>query len=251
MKLALSIRTQYMLRTLVLTSFGIGLIGCTNYAILPTETTQINSTFVEPMEFEPNAAQANTSSESVGETMTNTPEKITSQYPGIEVFNFNAKEPTWYTVDDNVMGGVSRSSVEIRDSNTLVFYGNMSLDNNGGFSSIRSDWSNINLEGMDGILLRVLGDGNVYRLRIRTSETGSEIAYNAIFNTTPETWKIVYIPFDRMVPTYRGVVMNVDALDPASISSFGFMLSDKQPGDFSLQVDWIRAVSEEEIKPME
>jgi hypothetical protein len=50
-----------------------------------------------------------------------------------------------------------------------------------------------------------------------------------------------------MVPTYRGFVMNVDQLDNANISSFGFMLSDKQPGEFGLQVDWIRAVSQEEL----
>jgi hypothetical protein len=41
--------------------------------------------------------------------------------------------------------------------------------------------------------------------------------------------------------------MNVEPLDPASIGSFGFMLSDKQPGEFDLQVDWIRAVTEEAL----
>jgi len=36
-------------------------------------------------------------------------------------------------------------------------------------------------------------------------------------------------------------------LDTTAIRSFEFMLTDKQPGEFELQVDWIRAVSEKEI----
>jgi monofunctional biosynthetic peptidoglycan transglycosylase len=145
------------------------------------------------------------------------------------------------------MGGVSKSAVEIIESNILRFSGTMSLDRNGGFSSARSDWKPINLDGFDGILLRVLGDGNMYRLRIRTAETGSEISYNASFETSSEEWQLIYIPFKDMVPTYRGFVMNVEPLDPTSIGSFGFMLSDKQPGEFDLQVDWIRAVSEDAL----
>jgi monofunctional biosynthetic peptidoglycan transglycosylase len=241
-------RSQYMLRTFVLTIFGLVLIGCANYGMAPTETIQITSTIVDTTELGPNATPTKTSTDSTGATMSNLPKEITTQNPGIEVFSFRENEPAWYTVDDNVMGGVSRSSVEISDSNTLFFSGTMSLDNNGGFSSVRSDWTTTNLKGADGVMLRVLGDGKMYRLRIRSAETGSEISYNAAFETTPETWKVVYIPFDRMVPTYRGILMNVEALDPASIRSFGFMLSDKQPGDFALQVDWIRAVTEEEFE---
>jgi monofunctional biosynthetic peptidoglycan transglycosylase len=171
--------------------------------------------------------------------------------PGTELFTFAAGEPGWYTVDDDVMGGVSSSTVTIVDPDTLFFSGSMSLDNNGGFASVRSDWTVTNLSRADGLLLRVLGDGKTYRLRIRTAEAGRDISYNALFETTPENWKLVYIPFVDMVPTYRGFVMDVGTLDAASIGSFGFMLSDKQPGEFELQVDWIRAVSEEEMRDLE
>lgn len=167
---------------------------------------------------------------------------------GKELFSFRSGEPAWYTVDDDVMGGVSSSRVEIAEPNTLLFSGNMSLENNGGFSSVRSNWNIVDLSGYDGVLLRVLGDGKVYRLRIRTEETGSDIVYNGAFETTPDKWIQVYVPFAKMVPTYRGIVMDVDQLDVTSIGSIGFMLSDKQTGDFELKVDWIRAVSEEELQ---
>jgi monofunctional biosynthetic peptidoglycan transglycosylase len=166
---------------------------------------------------------------------------------GDAVFNFDQGEPGWYTVDDNVMGGVSSSTVNIQDSGILSFQGTMSLENNGGFSSVRSDWRPIDLSNADGVLLRVSGDGKVYRLRIQSASTGGEIAYNAIFETNPDRWDIVYIPFADMVPTYRGFVMNVGKLDAKNIGSFGFMLSDKQTGEFELQVDWIRAISQKDL----
>ncbi len=183
-----------------------------------------------------------------------TPEPTTTpaviELPGTELFTFVAGELGWYVVDDNVMGGVSNSTVTFAEPNIMVFTGVMSLDNNGGFSSVQSDWRPMDLTGADGILLRVLGDGKSYRLRIRSTETGRNIAYNALFETTPETWTLVYVPFGEMVPTYFGSRANVGPLNPATIGSFGFMLSDKQPGEFGLQVDWMRAVSEEELRAM-
>jgi hypothetical protein len=92
-----------------------------------------------------------------------------------------------------------------------------------------------------------MGDGKTYRF-ISSIDTGRDITYNAIFETSPKIWEMIYIPFEGMVPTFRGFVMDVEPLDPSKIASFGFMLSDKQPGEFELLVDWIRAVSEESIQ---
>ena len=141
--------------------------------------------------------------------LTSTPE-ANPLLPGIEIFSFSGEEPAWYTVDDDVMGGVSSSTVDIVEPDILLFSGTMSLDNNGGFSSVRSEWTLFNLSDFDGVLMRVLGDGNLYRLRIRSATIGSEISYNALFETSPDTWGLVYIPFESMVPTYRGFIMEVD-----------------------------------------
>lgn len=169
--------------------------------------------------------------------------------PGVLLYDFGPETEPWTSVDDNVMGGVSSSRGRIQQDGTLNFSGNMSLENFGGFSSLRSPWAPIDLSGSDGLLIRVQGDGNIYRLRIRTTATGRDIAYNSFFETLNGEWSTVYIPFETMVPTYRGFQTSSGPLDPATISSFGFMLSDKQPGGFSLLVDWIRAVSEEEVFP--
>ena len=170
--------------------------------------------------------------------------------PGTELFTFVAGELGWSPVDDNVMGGVSNSTVDFAEPSVMRFTGVMSLANNGGFSSVRSDWRPMDLTGADGVLLRVMGDGKSYRLRIRTADTGRNISYNALFETTPDTWQMVYVPFADMVPTYFGSVVDAGPLNPASIGSFGFMLSDKQPGEFTLRVDWVRTVTEAEVRAM-
>jgi len=132
-----------------------------------------------------NVYATETPSTTKGDFMQYTPNEG-SALPGRELFSFAAGEPTWYTVDDVVMGGISSSRVEIVDSNNLLFSGNMSLENNGGFSSVRSDRNIVDLSGFDGVFLHVLGDGKVYRLRIRTEETGGDIAYNGAFETKPD-----------------------------------------------------------------
>jgi monofunctional biosynthetic peptidoglycan transglycosylase len=176
-------------------------------------------------------------------------ENVDQGLPGVLLFDFAEDSENWFSVDDDVMGGVSSSTSQILDSGVLLFSGTMSLDNNGGFSSIRSPWNPIDLTGKDGVLIRVLGDGQLYRLRIRTTDTGSQVAYNSFFETSQGEWSTIYIPFNTMVPSRFGFRVQTGELNPAAISSFGFMLSDKQEGEFSLQVDWIRTVTESEIFP--
>jgi hypothetical protein len=165
--------------------------------------------------------------------------------PGVTLFDFADSEPAWYTVDDNVMGGISQSTVVADDAQGLLtFSGTLSLENNGGFASTRSQWLPYDLGAFDAVVLRVRGDGNAYRFRIRTEATGSEIAYTAIFQTESNQWTEVYIAFSEMVPLYRGFVVEAAGpLDPTSIRSFGLMMTDKQEGEFMLEVDWINAIA--------
>lgn len=164
---------------------------------------------------------------------------------GVTLFNYDGNDPGWYTVNDDVMGGVSTSTVSIDpEAQRLTFSGNLSLENNGGFASIRSQWTAYDLGLYDGIAMRILGDGNIYRFRIRTEDSGPEISYTALFETEVNAWQVIYIPFSEMTPLYRGRVVNgVGPLDPTSIRSFGLMLANGHQGEFLLEVDWIRAVT--------
>ena len=44
----------------------------------------------------------------------------------------------WGIVNDGVMGGISQSNIYLNEVDNIIFAGNVSLENNGGFASIRS-----------------------------------------------------------------------------------------------------------------
>ena len=44
----------------------------------------------------------------------------------------------WTIVNDGVMGGVSDGRFRITADQTMEFFGTLSLENNGGFASVRS-----------------------------------------------------------------------------------------------------------------
>ena len=147
----------------------------------------------------------------------------------------------WQTVNDGVMGGRSRGDSSLTRDGTLLFAGEISLENNGGFSSIRTRPQDLQLGGYDGLEIRVRGDGRTYKLALRTSGTSSWIAYWADFETTQGEWTTVRIPFSKWVPTTFGRNLAGPRLRPPLVNSVGFMLYDKKAGTFSLEVDSIAA----------
>jgi hypothetical protein len=151
----------------------------------------------------------------------------------------------WEIVNDVVMGGVSQSRLLITPNQPAVFSGNVSLENNGGFSSMRTYPRDYHLGSYDGLIIHIKGDGKRYRLRLRTDDQFDGIAYQAIFLTRPEEWATVQLLFSDFIPVYRGrVVSDAPRLNPAHIKRLGFMIADKQAGPFRLEIDWVKAYSE-------
>ena len=71
----------------------------------------------------------------------------------------------WMVVNDNVMGGVSRSKFKINPEGYMVFKGNVSLDYGGGFASVRSSYENWDFGKFDGFIIKGWGDGKTYQFR--------------------------------------------------------------------------------------
>ena len=148
----------------------------------------------------------------------------------------------WQTVLDGVMGGLSTGSIEAGEGGTLRFSGELSLENNGGFSQVRTSVPQGTFEGATGIVLRVKGDGRNYQCDIRSSRLRLMAGgYQRVFATKAGEWTEVEIPFSECVANSFGQrVRNAPSLDPASIESVGITLSDKKEGPFAIEVDWIR-----------
>ena len=155
-------------------------------------------------------------------------------------FDHDADFASWYPVDDVVMGGVSRSAFERAAPGVARFHGEVSLENSGGFASVRTvprDW---HAGAATAFLLRVRGDGKTYKFTIRTSDGFDGIQYQQRFLAPAGRWCDVRLPVDGFAPTFRGRrVPFAPALDAAKVRALGLMLSDRQAGAFELLVDRI------------
>jgi hypothetical protein len=143
-------------------------------------------------------------------------------------------------IDDVVMGGVSQSRFEQAEPGIARFYGEVSLEQGGGFASVRTpprDWAT---SGASALLLRVRGDGKRYKLTLRTDNGFDGVQYQQHFTVPAGEWKILRLPTRDFAPSFRGrLVPSAPPLDPARIRAIGFMISDRQAGAFELLVDWI------------
>jgi monofunctional biosynthetic peptidoglycan transglycosylase len=182
---------------------------------------------------------------------------VTLVYPGFSgehadkmttIFTFDTQTDVgvWPATNDGVMGGLSDGRSQITKDGFLRFSGNLSLENNGGFSSIQSATVERDLSAHEGILLRVRGDGKRYALTIRTNIQIRAGSYRVKFDTKKDEWIEIFVPFDGFRATSFGIEMpNAPPLDRKRIRSFGFLISDKQVGPFTLEVDWIKAGARE------
>ncbi len=55
----------------------------------------------------------------------------------LDNFDSTREVGSWMSVNDGVMGGRSKGAPAISKKSTLIFKGDISLENNGGFSSVR------------------------------------------------------------------------------------------------------------------
>ena len=148
----------------------------------------------------------------------------------------------WASVNDVVMGGVSDSLMQVSEDGTGVFAGHLSLENNGGFASVRAPLPENDFTGYDGIVLRVKGDGNRYSFRIRTDMLFDGVVYRQEFDTVAGKWMDVELPFSDFKPSFRGrIVPDAPPLDLSRIFQIGFLISEKQEGSFRLEVERIDA----------
>ena len=86
------------------------------------------------------------------------------------LFKFTGPEASqqWQTVNDGVMGGVSDGRFRITPDKTMEFSGTLSLENNGGFASVRTKPKDLDIKAGDAIVVRVKGDGREYVLNLYT-----------------------------------------------------------------------------------
>jgi len=155
------------------------------------------------------------------------------------IFDFNKEADVlaWKVTDDVVMGGVSSGRFKLSPDGVGVFEGKVSLDNNGGFSSVRYRFPKISVGGFSNIHVKIKGDGKRYQLRIK-DHSENYYAYIAHFETNGE-WQEIEIPLKEMYPTFRGKKLDFPNFSSDQIEEIAFLIANKKEEDFRLLIDEI------------
>ncbi|MAQ91368.1 MAG: CIA30 family protein [Rhodopirellula sp.] len=154
-------------------------------------------------------------------------------------FDSPASIRNWRAVNDGVMGGRSVGRYRLTDKNMLEFFGYLSLENNGGFASIRLPSGDFNFKQGDSVILRVKGDGRTYNMNLYAQRNLGGYSFRQSFKTTANKLIEVKLPVDQFVATWRGRVFPKQELNPSQIAGLGILLGDKKQGKFSLQIESI------------
>lgn len=141
----------------------------------------------------------------------------------------------WRISNDGVMGGQSQGAILFEQERGL-FTGNISVANNGGFSSVFRTVEPLSNE-IGAVTVDLAGDGHKYQLRITANINGQRLYYFHEFNTVIGQRQKLRFELADFQATFRGrKIANAATLKSEYIGEVGFLLTTKQAGEFSLSV---------------
>ncbi|UQV24702.1 CIA30 family protein [Vibrio sp. J383] len=150
-------------------------------------------------------------------------------------FTQASEHQNWTVTNDDVMGGISTGELIYLD-NMSRFRGELSLENNGGFSSVKRSIESLAHE-IDSIELVFVGDGRTYQLRFTTSKDGHRVQYKHYFDTIKGQQLSKVFHFNDFQAVFRGrLLSDAPELEARDIKQIGFLIADKQPSPFELDL---------------
>jgi hypothetical protein len=154
-----------------------------------------------------------------------------------EIYDFTAQSnmDDWFIVDDVVMGGRSSGGMKLSPDGHAVFEGKVSLENNGGFSSVRYRSDQISTSAHSVFKIRVKGDGKNYQFRVKSS-LNQRHSYVYEFSTSGE-WEVIEVPFIDMYPSFRGMTLAIPNYPGQELQECSFLISNKKNESFRLEID--------------
>ena len=189
-------------------------------------------------------SMATTTAVSTSTTTTSTTTMPIQQAQSMILFDFNDQNDVsdWFNQNDTVMGGVSDSATTWVDGH-LVFSGNLSLDNNGGFTSTFgpiNDQLPTLISGAEAIVVTARGDGKTYLMQIRNYDNTRYIQRFTTVADVEQDYELPLADFES-VDWRLSVIPNAAPIDTTTIAQLGFYLLDKQVGPFEIAISSIRA----------
>jgi Complex I intermediate-associated protein 30 (CIA30). len=135
------------------------------------------------------------------------------------------------------MGGVSNGSIRLDKSGNGLYRGYISLDNYGGFSSIRLRQKESNVDRYEYLVIGLYGDNKYYQFRVKSKYYDRHVYGYKFF--AKDEWQEIKIPLSSMRPQFRGRGLRMDNFNSTSIVEFGILIGNKVEENFSLLIDYI------------
>jgi len=149
-------------------------------------------------------------------------------------FSENSSPNKWQVVNDGVMGGLSQGTFKIGDNGTALFTGRVSLENNGGFSSVNYNTGKTEVKGFTTLAITLKGDGKNYQVRIQENND-DYFSYITTFQTSGE-WETIEIPLKEMYPSFRGQKLDRPNFNGKTIVELTFLIGNKKAETFKLEL---------------
>lgn len=155
----------------------------------------------------------------------------------VEAINFSIPQDAleYYVIDDGVMGGRSSGRFDMHPDGYGHYYGKVSLENNGGFSSVRFRNFGLNKTGrISHFVLKLKGDGKTYQFRVK-DDFRDRASYVYSFQTNGEE-QVIEIPIEALIPSFRGRRLNMPAFDGGFVDEIGILIGNKKAESFDLKL---------------
>lgn len=152
-------------------------------------------------------------------------------------FNEDSSLSSWVVVDDGVMGGLSKGSITLNENGHAEFKGYVTTENNGGFSSIRYNFTNRNVSNYTHVVLKLKGDKKNYQFRLKKSKY-DRASYITTFKTSGD-WEEIRIPLIDFYPSFRGYRLKRPNYDSTGMEEIAFLIANKKNENFKLTIDKI------------
>ena len=159
-------------------------------------------------------------------------------HAGPPLLDFSSSEAMqmFRIINDVVMGGVSTSRLS-STGGAMVFEGDVSLENNGGFASFRGP-IRVPAESA-ALLLTVRGDGQRYKLTLKLDDSTGTAQYQATF-VAPREWQTLRFKPNDFAASFRGRAVVVPIVRLIDVQYVGLLISNKQSGAFRIELKDIR-----------
>lgn len=160
-------------------------------------------------------------------------------HASVSIFDFQKSSDLtqWRVVNDGVMGGLSEGKFELNANGHAVFTGFVSLENYGGFTSVRYQMNALSVKGKSKVILRLKGDGKNYQFRVK-ADRSEYYSYITTFSTSGE-WEEIDIPLQQLYPSFRGRRLNAPNFSGDYLEEITLLIANKRNEQFQLIMDQI------------